>query len=133
VKKVFLDTVGLVALWDARDQWHDASASAFQKVSSEGAVAVTTDLVLLECGNALSRTTIRLAVYRLWERLLGENRLIIVERWEIENAWREYGMGTVGQAGIVDIISFNIMRRFGIGEAFTNDRHFKTAGFVTLF
>ena len=36
-------------------------------------------------------------------------------------------------AGIVDHISFAVMRRLGIADAFTNDRHFKAAGFNTLF
>jgi predicted nucleic acid-binding protein len=36
-------------------------------------------------------------------------------------------------AGIVDQVSFIIMRRLGITEAFTNDEHFRAAGFVTLF
>ena len=38
-----------------------------------------------------------------------------------------------GQAGIVDHVSFAVMRRLGITQAFTNDRHFQTAGFETLF
>ena len=36
-------------------------------------------------------------------------------------------------AGIVDHVSFVVMRRLGISDAFTNDRHFKAAGFNTLF
>ena len=35
--------------------------------------------------------------------------------------------------GFVDLISFHVMRRLGLAEAFTNDRHFQAAGFVTLF
>lgn len=30
-------------------------------------------------------------------------------------------------------VSFAVMRRLGITEAFTNDRHFQAAGFATLF
>lgn len=39
----------------------------------------------------------------------------------------------LGSAGIVDHVSFSVMRRLGITEAFTNDRHFAAAGFITLF
>jgi uncharacterized protein len=35
--------------------------------------------------------------------------------------------------GIVDHVSFTIMRRLGISKAFTNDGHFRAAGFETLF
>lgn len=38
-------------------------------------------------------------------------------------------LNTVG----VDNVSFVVMRRLGITDAFTNDRHFKAAGFNTLF
>src|SRR5260370_1456366 len=38
-----------------------------------------------------------------------------------------------GGAGIVDQISFVVMRRLSIARAFTNDEHFRAAGFETLF
>jgi predicted nucleic acid-binding protein len=33
----------------------------------------------------------------------------------------------------VDHISFVVMRRLGVTKAFTNDRHFRAAGFEVLF
>jgi predicted nucleic acid-binding protein len=30
-------------------------------------------------------------------------------------------------------VSFQVMRRLGLGEAFTNDKHFLAAGFTVLF
>ena len=36
-------------------------------------------------------------------------------------------------AGIVDHVSFQVMHRLGITEGFTNDKHFKAAGFNLLF
>ncbi|MCL4206841.1 MAG: hypothetical protein KJ000_30535 [Pirellulaceae bacterium] len=44
-----------------------------------------------------------------------------------------FGRGEAGQAGIVDHVSFQVMHRLGIVEAFTNDMHFAAAGFKTLF
>jgi len=41
--------------------------------------------------------------------------------------------GDAGQAGIVDHISFAVMRRLGISDAFTNDRHYRAAGMNPLF
>ena len=87
---VFLDTVGLLALWDLSDQWHAAAEAAFKELSQRRATLVTTAYILLECGNAAA-------------------------------------------AGIVDHLSFVVMRRHGIQEAFTNDQHFRAAGFTTLF
>ena len=47
--------------------------------------------------------------------------------------WEAYAKSETGQAGIVDHVSFVVMRRLGLTEAFTNDRHFQAAGFKTLF
>ncbi len=48
-------------------------------------------------------------------------------------AWAAYRRGEAGAAGIVDHVSFEVMRRLGVTEAFTNDRHFVAAGFEVLF
>ena len=50
-----------------------------------------------------------------------------------EQAWVNYSRREAANAGIVDHVSFVVMRRIGITEAFTNDHHFKAAGFTTLF
>jgi uncharacterized protein len=39
----------------------------------------------------------------------------------------------VSDPGIVDCISFVIMRRLGLTEVFSNDQHFAAAGFTPLF
>ena len=46
---VFLDTVGLVAVWDEADQWHAAAGNAFAEIMSERRPFVTTRFILLEC------------------------------------------------------------------------------------
>jgi predicted nucleic acid-binding protein len=48
-------------------------------------------------------------------------------------AWERYARHEAAEAGIVDHVSFVVMRRLGITDAFTNDRHFKAAGFNALF
>jgi predicted nucleic acid-binding protein len=48
-------------------------------------------------------------------------------------AWGAYARGQASDAGIVDHVSFVVMRRLAITDAFTNDRHFKAAGFNTLY
>jgi len=48
-------------------------------------------------------------------------------------AWQAYRRGEADQAGIVDHVSFVVMRRLKIPQAFTNDNHFRAAGFETLF
>jgi predicted nucleic acid-binding protein len=54
-----------------------------------------------------------------------------MEDWQA--AWLAFERGAADNAGIVDHVSFTIMRRMGISKAFTNDGHFRAAGFEALF
>jgi predicted nucleic acid-binding protein len=130
---VFLDTVGLIAVWDSSDQWHADAIAAYQMLLDQGRRLVTTELVLFECGNASSRRPYRTRVNALRQALKQEQLLVQPTHKEIEQAWDAYDRGEVGEAGIVDHISFAVMRRLGIVEAFTNDRHYSAAGFKVLF
>jgi len=130
---VFLDTVGLIAVWDQADQWHDPADAAYRKLLSEGRRLVTTEMVLLECGNAASRRPYRDRVYALRQSLIQEGLLVVPTPEEKEEAWAAYSRGEADQAGIVDQSSFGVMRRLDLSEAFTNDQHFRAAGFNPLF
>ncbi|MBI2191686.1 MAG: hypothetical protein HYU36_06860 [Planctomycetes bacterium] len=87
----------------------------------------------MECANASARRTYRSDVYELRKALLSEGLLIEPTAHEIEKAWAAYERGGVGRAGIVDHVSFVVRRRVNITGAFTNDRHFLSAGFTPLF
>jgi len=130
---VFLDTVGLIAVWDEADQWHAAAEDTYRQLLSQGRRLVTTGLVLLECGNAAARRPYRRKVNELRRGLEEEGLLVEPTPEEVDQAWATYDRGEAGQAGIIDHVSFVVMRRLGLTEAFTNDRHFQAAGFTTLF
>jgi predicted nucleic acid-binding protein len=130
---VFLDTVGLLAVWDTSDQWHALAEQIFDRLLRDNIPLVTTSFVLLECGNAASRRPYRHRANALRIQLREAGLLIDPAESEIEAAWAAFDRGEAGNAGIVDCLSFAIMRRLGIRQAFTNDRHFIAAGFETLF
>jgi predicted nucleic acid-binding protein len=133
MKDVFLDTVGMIAAWDDTDQWHADARAAYALLLNQGRTLITTSLVLCECGNASARRTYRTDVCELRRTLLSEGLLIEPSAQEIEAAWAAYERGEAAQAGIVDHVSFVVMRRLGITHAFTNDKHFQAAGFQVLF
>jgi predicted nucleic acid-binding protein len=133
MNQVFLDTVGMIAVWDDTDQWHVAAHAAYRALLGEGRRLVTTGLVLYECGNAAARRPYRSDVNELRKFLAQERLLLDPTSEEVEEAWRAYDRAEAGEAGIMDYISFAVMRRLGLTEAFTNDRHFQAAGFTTLF
>lgn len=126
---VFLDTVGLLALWDVADQWHAPAEEAFADLVALKIPLVTSSFVLLECGNAAARKPYRDVVAVLRKTLLAREELLEPTSDEIEAAWLAYENKEADRAGIVDHTSFAIMRRLSIRQAFTNDQHFESAGF----
>ena len=44
MRTVFLDTVGLIALWNRSDQWHAAAASAYQRLDPKATHSSDNDL-----------------------------------------------------------------------------------------
>jgi uncharacterized protein len=133
VSDVFLDTVGLIAVWDRADQWHDPADAVYRRLLSQGRRLVTTEMVLLECGNAAARRPYRQRVHALRQSLIQERLLVVPTPQELDEAWAAYDRGEANEAGIVDQISFRVMKRLGSAEAFTNDEHFRAAGFTPLF
>jgi predicted nucleic acid-binding protein len=130
---IFLDTVGLLALWDRSDQWHPAAEQAFQDLAAHRVGFYSSSLVFLECANAASRRPYRTSVAALWREMKSAGRVFFPAEKHLEEAWHDYERGAVGGPGVVDLISFQAMRHLGIERAFTNDRHFREAGFQVLF
>lgn len=106
---------------------------AYWELRRARAKFITTSFVLLECGNAAARRPYRDNVLALKRKLETRQALIEPTPTDLEQAWTAYRQHEAANAGIVDCVSFVVMRRLGISEAFTHDDHFKAAGFVTLF
>ncbi|MEX2186717.1 MAG: PIN domain-containing protein [Pirellulales bacterium] len=130
---VFLDTVGMLALWDESDQWHSLAVEAYSKIVGQRASFLTTTYVLLELGNAAARRPYRNEVDELRRALEMRAELIAPNAEDWPSAWSAFRRGEAANAGIVDQFSFAVMRRLGIDDEFTNDRHFAAAGFTMLF
>lgn len=133
MRTVFLDTVGMIGLWDEDDQWNTAASAAMQLLVQQRCRLVTSTYVLLECGNAAARRTYRGDVVRMRDELGLAGNVYEPTIVDIFQAWESYSRGYGGNAGIVDQSSFVIMCRLGISDAFTNDWHFGAAGFNVLF
>ena len=130
---VFLDTVGLLPLWDEDDQWHAAAVSAFATLAGAKTRFVTTTFVLLECGNAAARRPYRLRVNALRQTMAARGEVLAPTDDDSREAWSAYDRGEANNARIVDHVSFVVMRRLGLTQAFTNDRHYQAAGLEVLF
>ena len=125
---IFLDSVGLIALWDKRDQWHAAAKVCLAAQGSDTTRYVTSSYILLECANHAARRVYRPEVVRVREELGMAGDLFEPLPEEVHAAWDAYARGVAGTASLVDLVSFAVMRRLGITQAFTNDKHFTSVG-----
>ncbi|TWT77504.1 hypothetical protein Pla123a_21650 [Posidoniimonas polymericola] len=120
-------------MMDRRDQWHEAANKAWALLVAGPGRYVTTPQVMWECGNAMARTGHGEVVANLFQEMSEHGNLIDPSPSEVVAAWSAYRNAPAGGPSIVDCLSFEVMRRVGATESFTNDRHFAAAGFATLF
>jgi predicted nucleic acid-binding protein len=128
---VFADTSYYVALLGERDQYH---AKAVALAGSYYGRIVTTDFVLLEVGNWLSRTADRALFVELLQTLSAdpETTVIPATRELFEAGCSLFARRTDKDWSLTDCISFVAMRQERLAEAFTADHHFEQAGFKAL-
>ena len=130
MNSVFADTAYYAAIVNSEDELHER-ALAFVDLA---APVVTTEFVLLELGNTLTRgiwrkTFIDFLAYLREESatrilpasssLLGQGLELFANR--LDKEW-----------SLVDCTSFAAMQQLGITDALTGDHHFEQAGFKIL-
>ena len=86
----FLDSVGLLAIWDEDDQWHERATTAYAQLSREKAVLYSSTFVLAECGNTAARYSHRLEPDLLRARLANSGTLIFPTTDDWDAAWAAY-------------------------------------------
>lgn len=123
---IFIDTSALFALLDRDDDAHRRARAFFEQgppslLTHNYVVAETTALVHRRLGAVLGRT------------LLEDLMPVIAIRWvdeEIHRAATSAFLAAVRRrTSLVDWVSFEVMRRDGIEQAFTFDRDFVSTGF----
>lgn len=134
MRRVFVDTSCWVGLVNSSDSLHDLATQAYHKNYIQGCHFVTHTGVLLETGNGLSSLRLRQAALSLKRKLEASE---IVEIVEIDNdlyeaGWRLFAERLDKEWGIIDCVSFELMRRLDLADALTADRHFEQAGFRKL-
>jgi len=129
--KIFVDTLFVVALINQRDQYHQQASELAD--SLEIHPLITTDAVLLEIGNALARNYKDEAV-EIIEHFLTSNEVEIVRLTPelFTQAFTLYKTHQDKAWGLVDCISFVVMKQTAVTQALTFDQHFVQAGFQAL-
>ncbi|MEA5478038.1 type II toxin-antitoxin system VapC family toxin [Pseudanabaena galeata UHCC 0370] len=134
MREVFLDTSFAIALSAITDQNHAKAVELAEQIEAENLCLVTTQAILLEIGNALSKQRYRSAAIQLLESLEADPNIEIVPLTnELYNAaFQLFRSRQDKEWGLVDCISFLVMQNRAITEALTADDHFNQAGFRAL-
>ncbi|MBN3881031.1 MAG: type II toxin-antitoxin system VapC family toxin [Nostoc sp. JL23] len=129
--KIFVDTLFVVALINQRDQYHQRASELADSLETQ--LLITTDAVLLEIGNALARNYKNEAV-EIIEHFFGSDEVEIVRLTPelFAQAFTLYKTHQDKAWGLVDCISFVVMKQAEVSQALTFDRHFVQAGFQAL-
>jgi len=128
---IFLDTSAIYALADKADPNHADACKKFDLALKAGEMFLLHNYVLVESGTLLqARLGLQSAL-----AFLTDARAFDTE-W-VDSALHQEALKELEKIGkreisLVDCMSFVVMNRNGISEAFTNDRHFEQAGFNIL-
>jgi hypothetical protein len=132
--EAFLDTAFAIALSSSGDDLHRVALALADELETSPTRIVTTRAVLMEIGNALSKQRYRPAAVELLLSLENDPKVEIVPVSGdlYAQAFKLFSERTDKEWGLVDCVSFVVMRERGITDALTSDDHFRQAGFNAL-
>jgi len=133
-EKTFVDTAAWIALVNRSDTLHEQAKAVMNQFRKEKCGLVTTEFVLLEVANSLSKSPFRdLTVgYINGLRRLRPVQIVPASTKLFHTGWLLYASRSDKEWSLTDCISFETMKEMGITRAFTSDHHFEQAGFIKL-
>jgi predicted nucleic acid-binding protein len=129
---VFIDTAAFLAILNTNDQFHPPARKIWEEILTSEAALFSSNYVLLET-TALLQHRFGIEAVRVFE----SDVLPVVEVYWIDESMHQQAVSALLAANrrdlsLVDCTSFDIMRQFGLDQAFTFDPHFKEHGFRVL-
>jgi predicted nucleic acid-binding protein len=131
---VFIGTAAWLVLLDLTDSLAAKAMAVLIDLRMSRARFVTTEFVLIELADALSRPISRSAVVEYIDQLrnLPDLEVVPAESAWLAEGWRLFSTRPDKAWRLTDCISFAVMTRKAIRDAFTSDPHFVQAGFAKL-
>lgn len=132
--RVFLDAQCLIAANLPRDVNHGRAIALLAEFEEKNARFVTTDAVIVEFCNMLSKVALRAHAAKVVRQLNAQDNIdvIHVTKEILSRAFTLYESRADKDWGLTDCISFEVMREQRITVALTTDHHFAQAGFQPL-
>ncbi len=134
MNEVFLDTSFTIALSSVTDRNHLQAVKLANKIEADGTRLVTTQAILLEIGNSLSKQKFRAAAIQLLESIETDPNVevVLLTNDLYKLAFNLFKQREDKEWGLVDCLSFVVMQDREISDALTTDTHFQQAGFRAL-
>ena len=126
---IFADTSGFLALLDAGDRFHRQTAEIWTAILDSEREIVTTDYVRLESWVLIQRRMGPDAVIAFSDAILPVCRVEIVGEEGFQRASSQWYPAKRRRLSLVDVTSFDCMRRLRIHRALAHDGHFREQGF----
>lgn len=132
--ELFLDTGFAIALASRRDQHHQRAVELASDVKANAWQLVTTQAVLLEIGNSLSKGNHRPAAVQLIAALRTDPtvEILTVDDELFDKSFALFRSRDDKEWSLTDCLSFVVMETRGITDALTPDEHFHQAGFNAM-
>lgn len=132
--EAFIDTSYAIALANSRDDLHHQAFRLSELLEKNKTNLITTQAVVLEIGNALSKQRYRLGAIKLLQALESDPKVEVVPLSQqiYTKAIQLYSERLDKEWGLIDCVSFVVMQEREIADALTADEHFQQAGFRAL-
>ena len=132
---VFADASAWVASGNAKEERHQEAQETRSALLDGGATLLTTNLVLAEVHALVSRARGSGAGLDLLDMVYSDPQFAVVHvDRDLESAATDRWLRVFRDHpfSLCDAVSFEVMRREGIAQAFTLDHHFAVAGFAMV-
>ncbi len=132
MNRVFVDTSAVLALLHAGDRFHERAARQFEHLRSRRSALTTSSYVLVETYALLGRRHGLEAVRRFRDAFVPLLETVWVDRDLHEQGLDLLLARPAGRLSLVDAVSFAIIRRRRIPQAFAFDPDFENEGIAVL-
>ena len=131
----FVDTSYLIALENGDDQYHEVASENWSSLAKSPSISlVTSSYVFVEVVTLLNNHRLHTKAVEVGKNLLTSRVFDVVHVDEdlFYEAWAYFQKHGDKRYSLTDCVSFVPMKRLGITEALTFDKHFMQAGFTKL-